>query len=75
MPQTDRYVRISPSLLSIWLLSSSARCCDLLFGGAALSGGAGGIRTPDLRRAKAALSQLSYGPVLDVGSWRLEVEV
>ena len=28
------------------------------------SGGAAGIRTPDLRRAKAALSQLSYGPVL-----------
>ena len=26
------------------------------------SGGAAGIRTPDLRRAKAALSQLSYGP-------------
>ena len=25
-------------------------------------GGAAGIRTPDLRRAKAALSQLSYGP-------------
>ena len=24
--------------------------------------GAGGSRTPDLRRAKAALSQLSYGP-------------
>jgi hypothetical protein len=29
--------------------------------------GAEGIRTPDLRRAKAALSQLSYGP--DRGSW------
>src|SRR5829696_10501781 len=27
-----------------------------------LGGGAEGIRTPDLRRAKAALSQLSYGP-------------
>ena len=25
-------------------------------------GGAGGIRTPDIRLAKAALSQLSYGP-------------
>jgi hypothetical protein len=25
--------------------------------------GAEGIRTPDLRRAKAALSRLSYGPV------------
>lgn len=27
-----------------------------------ICGGAAGIRTPDLRRAKAALSQLSYGP-------------
>ncbi len=27
------------------------------------SGGAEEIRTPDLRRAKAALSQLSYGPM------------
>ena len=25
-------------------------------------GGAGGTRTPDIRLAKAALSQLSYGP-------------
>ncbi len=31
-----------------------------------LPGGAVGIRTPDLRRAKAALSQLSYGPVASV---------
>ena len=31
--------------------------------------GAEGIRTPDLRRAKAALSQLSYGPK---GGWRSE---
>ena len=30
------------------------------------SGGAGGARTPDLRLAKAALSQLSYGPVVPV---------
>jgi hypothetical protein len=29
--------------------------------------GAEGIRTPDLRRAKAALSRLSYGP--DIASW------
>ena len=29
--------------------------------------GAEGIRTPDLRRAKAALSRLSYGP--DMASW------
>ena len=27
-------------------------------------GGAAGIRTPDLRRARAALSQLSYGPAI-----------
>jgi hypothetical protein len=34
---------------------------------AALRSGAEGIRTPDLRRAKAALSRLSYGP--DLASW------
>jgi hypothetical protein len=28
------------------------------------AGGAAGIRTPDLRRARAALSRLSYGPLL-----------
>ena len=36
-------------------------------------GGAEGIRTPDLRLAKAALSQLSYGPfwlgVIVVDAW------
>ena len=30
---------------------------------AVAAGGAEEIRTPDLRRAKAALSQLSYGPI------------
>ena len=30
--------------------------------GASVVGGAEEIRTPDLRRARAALSQLSYGP-------------
>ena len=30
------------------------------------AGGAAGTRTPDLRRAKAALSQLSYGPLVCV---------
>jgi hypothetical protein len=34
------------------------------------TGGAGGIRTPDIRLAKAALSQLSYGPGIPGGpSW------
>jgi hypothetical protein len=32
-------------------------------------GGAEGIRTPDLRRAKAALSQLSYGPARSFVEW------
>ena len=31
---------------------------------ARVAGGAAGVRTPDLRRAKAALSRLSYGPAL-----------
>ena len=34
-------------------------------------GGAEGIRTPDLRRAKAALSQLSYGPAEYTGEFTL----
>ena len=33
-------------------------------------GGAAGIRTPDLRRARAALSRLSYGPSAPVPSCR-----
>ena len=40
-----------------------------------LSGGAEEIRTPDLRRAKAALSQLSYGPFLIARRPRLVVVV
>ena len=32
------------------------------------AGGAGGTRTPDFRLAKAALSQLSYGPTPAVAS-------
>jgi hypothetical protein len=32
------------------------------------AGGAGGIRTPDIRLAKAALSQLSYGPAVSPGT-------
>ena len=35
----------------------TSRWCEEL-----LPGGAAGNRTPDLRRAKAALSRLSYGP-------------
>ena len=35
------------------------------------SGGAAGSRTPDLRRAKAALSQLSYSPVVDIRATQL----
>ena len=39
----------------------------MIFGrfAAALVGGAGGIRTPNPRHAKAVLSQLSYGPNLE----------
>ena len=34
-------------------------------------GGAGGIRTPDFRLAKAALSQLSYGPTGFTAWWAM----
>ena len=37
---------------------------DCCLGGC--SGGAGGTRTPDFRLAKAALSQLSYGPTSEL---------
>ncbi len=33
------------------------------------NGGAEGIRTPDLRRAKAALSRLSYSPIVKKTAW------
>ncbi len=36
---------------------------------ALVAGGAEEARTPDLRLAKAALSQLSYGPVLWINRW------
>ena len=43
----------------------SGRCLDSVRSGCSRgAGGAGGARTPDLRLAKAALSQLSYGPGL-----------
>jgi hypothetical protein len=35
------------------------------------SGGAGGTRTPDIRLAKAALSQLSYGPTRSQAWWAM----
>ena len=35
------------------------------------AGGAEEIRTPDLRRARAALSQLSYGPAELAGWWAI----
>ena len=43
-------------------LPESLPICWLLLPTPGSFGGAEGIRTPDLRRAKAALSQLSYGP-------------
>jgi hypothetical protein len=46
--------------------SSSSERCSLA--PSLDSGGAAGIRTPDLRRAKAALSQLSYGPSVPVSA-------
>src|SRR6187402_2864560 len=45
-----------------WLLAVEA---PLQFPMCTNHGGAAGIRTPDLRLAKAALSRLSYGPMPD----------
>ena len=58
----ERVPRDSPLALAV-VFDSPDRYVNLLPGGAGvLVGGAEEIRTPDLRRAKAALSQLSYGP-------------
>jgi hypothetical protein len=52
-PANVHYIR-----LSIWRASDPWQPAEL----PRARGGAEGIRTPDLRLAKAALSQLSYGP-------------
>ncbi len=51
--------------LSVSLAYSVVECLSgklTFFRPPASGGGAGGTRTPDFRLAKAALSQLSYGP-------------
>src|SRR5438309_1966852 len=53
---TQRLVRI-PRMFTISARPSSVQATRMRH-----AGGAEGIRTPDLRLAKAALSQLSYGP-------------
>ncbi len=69
--------RWSASALACWLFNCRQACRDvsvLSCGPNALVGGAGGTRTPDFRLAKAALSQLSYGPpVLEVRGRRWKV--
>ncbi len=54
----------APGLFYLWSYSlvktSRAKPTPRFF-----CGGAGGTRTPYLRLAKAALSQLSYGPIQD----------
>ena len=49
--------------------ASVAYVSSIAIGGQPAGGGAEGIRTPDLRLAKAALSQLSYGPVWLSTGW------
>jgi hypothetical protein len=71
MRQADRR---SASALACWLFicRQARRDVFVLSRPDALLGGAGGTRTPDFRLAKAALSQLSYGPpVLEVEGERL----
>jgi hypothetical protein len=50
-----------------WRSTHRARCAIMILLASSIvkvPGGAAGIRTPDLRRAKAALSRLSYSPVV-----------
>jgi len=63
MRATQRLLRF-PRMLTIAAPASSVQ--------ATREGGAEGIRTPDLRLAKAALSQLSYGPADGVGQPGIE---
>ena len=63
-PVSPRLLRRAPDNIQsraprIFTISRLHSAAQVLF---SLRGGAEGIRTPDLRRAKAALSQLSYGP-------------
>jgi hypothetical protein len=51
----------APVNLCLFVCPFSATCSTL----GSSPCGAEGIRTPDLRRAKAALSQLSYSPGID----------
>ena len=56
-PANDHYILPPRKRASVAVAIASKR-----FGEPAGGGGAEGTRTPDIRLAKAALSQLSYGP-------------
>ena len=56
-PAKDHYILPPQKRASVAVAIASKR-----FGEPAGGGGAEGTRTPDIRLAKAALSQLSYGP-------------
>ena len=57
-----RMIRVLPRIVRTRLNGGPAKNHSISLPSWRASGGAEGIRTPDLRRAKAALSQLSYGP-------------
>jgi hypothetical protein len=77
--QTPQVARVSPVPAARGLVARHHGRCRLLVVKVLVSvtldapspGGAAGIRTPDLRHAKAALSRLSYGPA-PVGAPGLE---
>ena len=52
----------TPILPSFYSVVKGRRPANYTLSLAGYAGGAGGTRTPDFRLAKAALSQLSYGP-------------
>ena len=53
-------------LRSFYSVVKSKLPANLTLSSASYAGGAGGTRTPDFRLAKAALSQLSYGPTSEL---------
>ncbi len=71
-PDTLSRSALSLSTQGRRLLGVVCRCLRMVLPCSPLlrcDGGAEGIRTPDLRRAKAALSRLSYSPIVETARW------
>ncbi len=61
----------TPIFPSFYSIVKGRRPANFTLSSASYAGGAGGTRTPDFRLAKAALSQLSYGPTAFRAWWAM----